>query len=282
MKRKQVIRGGVGPMGLLVMLVVSIWFGGLPEVCAATFDYTLYQQFLDRYVVPGQYIGEMKLSVVDYDTIHKDQGRPDSLYGNILRQLVNFDPDTLQNREEEIAFWINAYNIGAIKMIMDHYPVDSIRSRKINLLSNPWKIKILTIGNKKYSLGQIEHEILIERYKEPLVHFAIVCASLSCPDLSPQVFKGSRLKEQLQRQARQFLQNTNKGLRIRSKQGEVFFSQIFRFDKRTFPNGAVDAIPLIIPFIDNEEDREYMMHSDKYKIEYFDYNWDLNTLRNVN
>ncbi|MEJ2067533.1 MAG: DUF547 domain-containing protein, partial [Deltaproteobacteria bacterium] len=223
------IRRGLAPVSLLVMLVFGIWFGGRSDVCAAPFDYAMYQQFLDRYVVEGKYIEGMKLNVVDYDAIHKDQEKPHSLYGDLLQQLAVFDPDTLQTREDEIAFWINAYNVGAIKMIIDHYPVDSIRSRKINWLRNPWGIKILTIGNNIYSLGQIEHEILIAQYKDPLIHFAIVCASLSCPDLSPQAYEGSQLKEQLQRQARQFLQNTKKGLRIRKEDGVVFFSQIFRF-----------------------------------------------------
>jgi hypothetical protein len=276
------IRGGLAPGSLLVMLVFGIWFGGLSsDVCAAPFDYAMYQQFLDRYVVAGKYIEGIKLNVVDYDAIHKDQEKRHSLYGNILQQLAVFDPDMLQNREEEIAFWINTYNVGAIKMIIDHYSVDSIRSRKINWLRNPWGIKILTIGNNAYSLGQIEHEILIAKYKDPLIHFAIVCASLSCPDLSPQAYEGSQLKEQLQRQARQFLQNTKKGLRIRKEDGVVFFSQIFRFDKESFPNGATDAILLIAPFVDDKEDREFLMHPAQYTIKYLDYNWDLNTLSSV-
>ena len=274
------ISKGLLHVGLSVMLPVWLWLGGLYSASAATFDYSHYQQFLKQYVKEGQYIGQMKLNVVDYDAIHKDQGKPDSLYGNILQQLANFDPNTLRNREDEIAFWINAYNIGAIKMIIDHYPVDSIRSRKINWLRNPWTIKILTIGNETYSLGQIEHEILIGRYKEPLIHFAVVCASLSCPDLSPQVLEGSRLKEQLEKQARQFLQHTNKGLRINRDSGEVFFSEIFRFDKQSFPNGAKDAIPLIIHIIENQEERDYLLSGD-YRIRYLRYNWDLNTLSNV-
>ena len=270
----------MGNTMLLVMLLVCIWPGGLYNVSAATFDYAPYQQFLDRYVVAGKYIGAMKLNVVDYDAIYQNREKPDSLYGNILQQLAAVDPDTLKNREDEIAFWINAYNIGAIKMIIDHYPVDSIRSRKINWLSNPWGIKILTIGNDLYSLGQIEHKILIGKYKEPLIHFAIVCASLSCPDLSPQAYVGSRLTQQLQGQARQFLQNTNKGLRINRDGDEVFFSQIFQFDKQSFPNGAKDAIPLIIRFIANQEDRDYLLSGD-YRVRYLDYNWDLNTLSTI-
>jgi hypothetical protein len=90
---------GFDPLGLFVVLGLSIWFGGLPNVSAATFDYAPYQQFLDRYVTPGQYIGAMKLNVVDYDAIYKNREKPDSLYRKILQQLTVFDPDTLQNRE---------------------------------------------------------------------------------------------------------------------------------------------------------------------------------------
>lgn len=279
-ERKKTYVQCMASVGLAGALLSGIWVWGFRTASAASFSYSTYQQFLDRYVVPGKYVGEIKLNAVDYEAIERDKVSPESLYEKILRRLANFDPGTLQNREEEIAFWINAYNIGAIKMIMDHYPVDSIRSTKINWLKNPWNKKILTIGNQTYSPGQIEHEILIGRYGDPMIHFAIVCASLSCPDLSPQVYEASRLRDQLERQARQFLQNDKKGLRIRREQGKVFFSKIFKFDKKSFPNGAKDAIPLITRFIEKEDDREYLRSGD-YKIKYLDYNWDLNTLKNA-
>jgi hypothetical protein len=93
---------------------------GLRSASAANFSYSAYQEFLNRYLVPGKYIGDIKLNVADYDAIHKDLERPDSLYEKILRQLADSDPNVFQKREDEIAFWINAYNIGAIKMIIDH------------------------------------------------------------------------------------------------------------------------------------------------------------------
>jgi len=119
--------------------------------------------------------------------------------------------------------------------------------------------------------------MLLDKYSEPLVHFAIVCASLSCPDLSPSVFKGGQLMEQLETQARLFLGNEKKGLRIDRENGVVHLSMIFKFDKKTFPNGAKDAIPLITRFISNEKDREYL-RSGTYESKYLDYNWDVNTL----
>ncbi len=264
-------------MALIVVLLPSICVQVSSTAFASGFSYKTYQQFLDKYVVPGKYVADIKLNVVDYDSIQRDLGMPESLYEQILKQLLDFDPEVLLNREDRIAFWINAYNIGAIKMIIDHYPVDSIRSWKINWLKNPWDKNILTIGNKTYSLGQIEHAILIGKYGEPLIHFAIVCASLSCPEISPQVYEGARLMEQLSRQARQFVRDRKKGLWIRKEQGEVFFSKIFQFDKVTFPGGAEDAIPLITRFIEDEEDREYLQ-SGNFKIKYLDYNWNLNTL----
>lgn len=260
-----------------IMAITCLLLGALANAASETMLYETYQKFLNKYVVPEKYIGNMNLNAVDYDAIQEDREKPDSLYDTILKQFADFDPNGIEGRQNQIAFWINAYNIGAVKMIMDHYPVDSIRSTKIHWLKNPWNKKILTVGNTKYSLSQIEHDILLGTYGEPLAHFAIVCASLSCPDLSPTVFKGGQLMEQLERQARLFLENEKKGLRIDRKNGVVHFSMIFQFDKKSFPNGAKDAIPLITRFIANEKDREYL-RSETYESKYLDYNWGLNTL----
>jgi hypothetical protein len=100
---------------------------------------------------------------------------------------------------------------------------------------------------------------------------------LSCPDLSPAVFTGHRLGEQPEGQARLFLGNEEKGLRIDRENGVVYFSKIFTFDKKAFPHGAKDAIFLIAGFIDHEQDRIYV-RSGTYEIKYLEYTWDLNTL----
>ena len=264
-------------MALAVVSLLNPWISRVPNAFATGFSYSSYQQFLDKYVVPGKYVGDIKINGVDYNAIQKDREKPGSLYDTVLQQFADFNPNGIEGRHNQIAFWINAYNIGAIKMIMDHYPVDSIRSTTIHWLKNPWNKKILTVGNTKYSLGHIEHDILLGKYGEPLAHFAIVCASLSCPDLSPTVFKGGQLMEQLETQARLFLGNEKKGLRIDRENDVVHFSMIFQFDTKSFPNGAEDAISLITRFIANEKDREYLRLG-TYESKYLDYNWDLNTL----
>ncbi|UCE35046.1 MAG: DUF547 domain-containing protein, partial [Deltaproteobacteria bacterium] len=156
-------------IGVLAIVFPVLIFGVLHAPVAADFAYSDYAEFLNRYVIEKKRIKDFTLNVVDYGGIQESLKKPGSLFENILKQFENFDPGTIQNREDEIAFWINAYNIGAIKMIMDHYPVDSIRSTKINWLKNPWNKRLLTIGKAKYSLGQIEHEILAGKYGEPLI-----------------------------------------------------------------------------------------------------------------
>jgi hypothetical protein len=277
--KKRYGKGTFVTRGLAIVFPI-IFFGMLHVAVAAGFDYSDYAEFLNRYVVEQEKIKDFTLNVVDYGGIQKSSEKPDSLYENVLKQFEDFAPDAIQNREDEIAFWINAYNIGAIKMIMHHYPVDSIRSTNINWLKNPWNKRILTIGKAAYSLGQIEHEILVGKYGEPLIHFGIVCASLSCPELSKQVYEGSDLIGHLEKQARLFLRDTKKGLRIDRERGEVYFSQIFKFDKKTFPNGARDAISLIVRFVESAGDREYL-RAGEYKVKYLDYDWSLNALQNV-
>ena len=246
----------------------------------ADFDATLYQQFLQSHVTPGQRIKGFTLNVVDYKSIYQKRQNNKSLYNRVKQQFNEFRPETLTDRDEQIAFWINAYNFAAIKMIIDHYPVDSIRSRSINFFRNPWKIKILRIGRQLFSLDEIEHEILLGKLAEPQAHFAIVCASLSCPDLSVTAYKAAALKEQLAAQARLFLEDQQKGLRIDRLTNSVYFSKIFQLDKKTFPKGARDAVGFIVPYTKKEQDRDYLTSGD-YQIKYLDYNWELNSLRGV-
>jgi hypothetical protein len=247
---------------------------------AADFDYRYYAKILNNYVHEGQTIKGIKLDVVDYEGLIKESQDPGSDYSKLLKQLAEFDPDSLKTREDQIAFWINAYNIGAIKMIIDHYPVDSIRSRKISLLKTPWERRILNINRTLYSLGHIEHRIILEKYSAKMAHFAIVCASLSCPDISKDVYRGETLKSQLERQARNFINNKTKGIVIDRANNIVYVSRIFEWDKQNFPRGAEDIIPFIVPFVDNDKDRQYLQMKN-YKLQFSDYNWDLNSLESA-
>jgi len=256
------------------MMIVMIPFHAL----AVTLDYQLYANILANYVHEEKTIRGIKLNVVDYDGLYQESSDPSSGYSKFLTQLSQFDPNSLPSRNEQIAFWINAYNIGAIKMILDHYPVSGIRSRKINFLKNPWRKKILNINGRIYSLGEIEHEILLGKYKEKMIHFGVVCASLSCPDIIKEVYRGENLSSQLERQARRFVNNPAKGLTIDRTNNTVYVSKVFKWDKKNFSRGIEDIIPFILPFVESNQDREYLK-TKHYKLDFLDYDWDLNTLK---
>jgi hypothetical protein len=247
---------------------------------AADFDYKHYAQILNKYVHEGKTIKGIKLNVIDYKGLFKESQNTSSDYSKFLKQLSQFNPKSLGTREDKIAFWINVYNIGAMKMIIDHYPVDSIRSRKISFIKNPWKKKILNINGTSYSLGQIEHEILLGKYRAKTAHFAIVCASLSCPDIIKDVYRGTSLKSQLEQQARIFINNKTKGLVIDRAKNIVYVSKIFKWDEKNFSRGADDIISFITLYIDNAKDRQYLQKK-KYKLEFSDYAWDVNSLQST-
>jgi hypothetical protein len=175
----------------------------------------------------------VKLALVDYRAL-KENGKLETAY----QQLSNFPVKNLSKKEEKLAFYINAYNILAIKMVLDHWPIDSIKD--VGSMINPvWGKSAGDIDGKTVSLDEIENNIL-RTMGEPRIHFAIVCASVSCPDLRNTPYTASNLNAQLDEQAQQFLSNTEKGLRI--DKDSIHISKIFDwFEKDFMPVGGVGA-----------------------------------------
>jgi hypothetical protein len=268
----------LGYRNLLSLLIGSIILT-FSSVQASTFDYRHYESILNRYSKPDVLIEGIQVAAVDYAALAGDAKKEESDYSKLLRELVSFDPETFDTREDKIAFWINVYNIGAIKTIVDHYPVDSIRSRKIHWLGLPWNRKVIMVGGKEHSLAQIEHDILLDTFKELRIHFAINCASVSCVNLAQEPYRGSTLLKQMEEQGRQFLADQQKGVRIDREKRTIYLSQVFKFDKNHFDELAGGAINFILPYL-RSEDREFVK-KENVTIEYLDYNWKSNYIKNV-
>lgn len=201
--------------------------------------------------------------LVDYPSIKESQS-----FQTILRVIEGFDISSLKTKEEKLAFWINVYNIAAVKMIVDHYPLNSIRD-KSGLFHKVWDIRIINVGGTDYSLGHIEHQIL-RKLGEPGIHFAIVCASMSCPDLREEAYTSEKIDEQLSDQARQFLSNSRKGLKSDDNVQIAYISRIFDWFKDDFKSkGGVKK------FLNDFSEKDVTF----YKIDYLKYNWDLNELK---
>ena len=114
--------------------------------------------------------------------------------------------------DERLAYWINAYNAFTVKLIMNHYPVESIKKIKkgIPFVSDVWEINFFKIEGKSYNLNDLEHGIARKRFNDPRIHAAFNCASFSCPRLRNEAFTAKRLNEQLDDQMRYFINNPTK------------------------------------------------------------------------
>ncbi len=137
---------------------------------------------------------------VNYRGLKKEQSRLEQY----LQLLSSNPPQPSWSRAETMAFWINAYNAFTVKLILDHYPVSSIT--KIHN-GQPWKVSWIRIGDKSYSLDEIENGILRPRYKEPRIHFAVNCAARSCPPLLNQAWTAQNLEANFEKQAKAFINN---------------------------------------------------------------------------
>jgi len=212
-------------MALTALLVLSF------NTFATEPDWSAYAEVL-KSVSPGTK-NDVKLALVDYQAL-KQNGKLEAAY----QQLSNFPVKNLSNKKEKLAFYINAYNILALKMVVDHWPLDSIKDVG-SLISPVWGKSAGSIDGETVSLDDIENKIL-RPLGEPRIHFAIVCASVSCPDLRNTPYTASNLNAQLDEQIQQFLSNADKGLRIGNESIQI--SKIFDWFGKDFkPVGGVEA-----------------------------------------
>jgi hypothetical protein len=246
----------------------------LPVIASgADFNYSNYEALLKRHIKTGVSINNIRLNAVDYSSIAGEAKQAASDYSTLLKELAAFDPVTLKIREEKIAFWVNVYNIGAIKTIIVHYPVDSIRSKRINWLGQPWGRKALSVGGKEYSLAEIENGILLDGFKDLRIHFGINCASVSCADLLEVPYRAATLFAQLEDQGRKLLIDRKKGLVTDSENKTILLSQIFKFDKKRF-DAVGGALAFIRPYL-SKTDRA-AIEAGGLKLEYLEYDWNVN------
>jgi len=215
-----------------ILMVLGALFLLAGSASAAEPDWSDYAGVLQRHVSQGSRHGT-DLAMVAYSALKKS-----GALKTVVQQLAAFPVQNLASREEKLAFYINAYNILALKMVLDHWPLESIKDVG-HLLSPVWDRPAGEIGGKPVTLGQIEHKIL-RPMGEPRIHFAIVCASISCPDLYNQPYKAAQLNSQLDEQVGKFLNNQNKGLTVSDKKIEV--SKIFDWFEEDFQAaGGVDG-----------------------------------------
>lgn len=221
-------------------------------------NHQAWDQLLKAHVSPT--------GIVDYKGFIEDKSKLDAY----LKTISDNAPDRKTwSKNEQLAYWINAYNAFTVKLIVDNYPVKSIRdlgpALKIPLIKDVWHYKFFKIGGQESSLDEIEHSILRKEFEEPRIHFAINCASVSCPPLLNEAFTAAKMETQLDRVAKTFVNDKSRN-KITANAVEI--SSIFSWFKGDFTkNGS------IIDFLNKYSTVKI---SSNAKVSHLDYNWNLN------
>ena len=192
---------------------------------------------------------------VDYKSFKNDE----KALQTYLDMLAVNEPSSSTPKKEKLAYYINLYNAATVKLILNNYPTKSIKSIK-----SPWGKKWVKVGNQVLSLGNIEHKIL-RKMNEPRIHFAINCASYSCPKLINSAFTASKMEAQLEQATKDFVNDITRNQFTDSK---AKLSEIFKWYKGDFTDNGT-----VLEYIAKYANKTI---NTKSKVRYLDYDWSLN------
>ena len=229
-----------------------------PAAAAGPIDHSGFDRLLKKHV--------SERGAVSYQGFKADE----AVFNQYLALLSKNPPASGLAKADQMAYWINAYNAYTIRLILDHYPVQSIKDIgskiKIPLVTTPWAIKFFSIGGQKMSLDEIEHSVLRKKYNDPRVHFALVCASVSCPRLRNEAYIGTQLERQLDDQGRDFMNNPAKN-KITKDAAQL--SKYFDWYKGDWSKNGQSVALWVNKYSATKLNKGA-------KITYLDYNWGLN------
>ncbi len=236
-------------------------------------DYATWDQFLKQFVnAEGQ---------VDYRAV---QANPELLHK--FQAELRDDGTTFlyqdSSREEKLAFWLNAYHFGVIRLIHEHYPLRSIHD-----IPGAWDLPIVEIGREAYSLNQIRDRQLLQVYRDEKIHLALACGAESCPSFRQEAFVGGRVEGQLFLATREFVNNPDY-VKIIPGEKKIWLSRIFKWyasdfkldfgsseDILNFSPEEAAVLSFIVHYLEDLSKIEYLEEG-KFKIQYMPFEWRLN------
>ena len=212
---------------------------------------------------------------VEYKKLHGDWKSQEHLLRKYLKSIEKYSRTEVEgwNRSEQMAYYINAYNAYTISLILDHYPVESIKEINKNALGigpGPWKEPIIKLMGETHDLDWLEHEVLRPVFKDARVHAAINCASKGCPKLQSFAFVANKLDSQLTQVMKEFVQDPQKNkFDHSSKKAEI--SKIFKWFEADFKLSVREFLLNYVAGKDHDLLKDLAL-----TVEYLEYDWDLN------
>ncbi len=250
---------------MLKLVLPVVFLFSFPCVSSANQVFDEWGGLLRQSITAGSKNG-VALNLLDYPKVGSDPR-----FARTIESLAMLKP-IFKNDSEKAAFWINTYNIFAIKLVVENRETEGIKN--IGSFIKPvWKKKAGVVGGKAYSLDDIEHKIL-RKIGLPKIHAGIVCASVSCPDLRGALYTGERLSAELDSQFALLLANSKKGLAIDEGSKTVWISKIFKWFKDDFggDDGVRRFIARYLP-----AKKAGMAVNPEFSIKYLEYDWALNS-----
>ncbi len=225
-------------------------------------DHGVWGAFLQRYVVSD----EEGLNRVAYGKVTAEDRASLEAY---IASLEAIDPTRLGG-DEAFAYWVNLYNAVTVKIVLDHYPIASIRDIRTGFRAGPWKRDVVRVNGRDLSLDDIEHGILRQYWNEPRVHYAVNCASIGCPNLAKRPYSGSTLDMDLDKAASAYI-NSPRGVSL--KRGRLKVSSLYRWFRSDFGRKERDVVDHLRHYAAPELQ---MALAGKTDIDSYEYDWRLN------
>ena len=242
---------------LSLILFLTSCFRKSPSSSEETLvDHAIFDSLLRKHVDAN--------GLVNYQGFENDS----IIFHEYLNVLGKNPPADSWTQSEKLAYWINTYNAYTIELILTYKPKESIKDiTNINIpfVNSPWQIEFIPIHDKIYNLDDIEHGIIRKEFDEPRIHFALVCAAMSCPKLRNEAYVGNKLEIQLIQQTRDFLRDTTKN-HINSHEAKL--SPIFKWYGSDFTKQGS-----LINFLNRYTPTSIEKNA---SVEFTDYNWALN------
>lgn len=253
-------------MKLARTLLGLVLIAGVSAPCQAVESHRLFTEILTDHVKDG---------MANYRALCKD-----ARLGQYTQQLARSNPDRIASDKERLAFWVNAYNAYTLKIICDNYPLKSIqdlnpRGLRKAFAKTVWDKPLVTVNNRPTTLNTIEHKIIRARFKDPRIHFALVCAANSCPPLRSEAYEGDKLDAQLDDQGRKFVTEASKNsYNTATKTAEI--SKIFSWFAQDFGGSNTEVLRFIARFLPENAAQKIKADPGAWTIRYKNYDWSLN------
>jgi len=231
------------------------------DASGPTFDHSAYDELLKKHVRAGGW--------VDYAGLQQDEQQLD----RYVEAVADAPFDEL-GRNEKLALLINAYNAFTLKLILEHYPVTSIQDIPAD---QRWTDARWQVGSHRWSLNQIEHEQIRPKFREPRIHFVLVCAAVGCPPLRAEAYTGDRIDEQLADQT-EYVHSHDRWLRFEPSENRLHLTKLYQWYGGDFEQVAGSVLQYVARYVPAVKDQ--LAKGEDIPIRWLTYDWSLNSVEN--